>query len=120
MTEKSSAVSDSASGSEHAHDLSINNTMCNRFFTRVALKTLAKIHKSDGFCSPISRKLIIKTGPWVDLTEAATMKFISENTSIPVPKVHCSFVHKGRAYILMERIQGEMIAKVVGALGDDD
>lgn len=119
MTEKSSAVSDSASGSKHAHDLSINNTLLNRLFTRIALKTLAKVHRSHGFCSPISRKLIIKTGPWVDLTEAATMKFISENTSIPVPKVHCSFVHKGRTYILMERIKGEMIGPALGSLGDD-
>ncbi|KAG9942170.1 kinase subdomain-containing protein, partial [Aureobasidium melanogenum] len=120
MTEKSSAASDGARVNAGAQDLAINNCRFNRIFTRVALKTLAKLHKSDGYCSPISRKLIIKTGPWVDLTEAATMRFIAENTSIPVPKVHCSFVHKGRTYILMERIKGEMIGKVLGALEEDD
>lgn len=34
------------------------------------------------------------------------MKYIAENTSLPVPKVYRSFLHKGRAYIVMERIQG--------------
>lgn len=37
------------------------------------------------------------------------MQFIAKNTSIPVPKVHCSFVRKNRAYIVMERIRGDMI-----------
>ncbi|KAG9694574.1 hypothetical protein KCU95_g5652, partial [Aureobasidium melanogenum] len=96
MTEKSSTASDGAPANARTHDLSINNNFSNRIFTRAALKTVAKVNKSDGFCSAISRKLIIKTGPWVDLTEAATMKFDPENTSIPAPKVHCSFVHKGR------------------------
>lgn len=120
MTEKPSAASDSAPACGHAHDLSINNTLLNRLFTRLALKTLARLHKPDGICTPISRKLIVKSGRDVDLTEAATMKFISKNTSIPVPKVHCAFVHKGRTYILMERIKGEMIGKVVGTLKNDD
>lgn len=38
------------------------------------------------------------------------MKFIAEHTSIPVPKVYCSFVYKDRAFILMERIRGDAIA----------
>ncbi|MCJ1439821.1 MAG: hypothetical protein MMC23_000302 [Stictis urceolatum] len=37
------------------------------------------------------------------------MRFIAENTSIPVPKVYCSFVYKNRAYIVMERIWGDEI-----------
>lgn len=37
------------------------------------------------------------------------MKYVPENTSIPVPKVYCSFVRKNRAYIVMERIQGEEV-----------
>jgi tRNA A-37 threonylcarbamoyl transferase component Bud32 len=51
--------------------------------------------------------------------EAATMKFVSENTSIPVPEVYCSFVHKGRKYIRMERIKGEMIGNVLDGLEHD-
>lgn len=34
------------------------------------------------------------------------MKFIAENTSI---KVHCSFIYKSRAYIVMECVQGRVL-----------
>lgn len=40
------------------------------------------------------------------------MKFVAERTSIPVPKVHCSFIHKKQTYIVMERIPGKMAATV--------
>lgn len=43
------------------------------------------------------------------LSEASTMHFVAQNTSIPVPKVLCAFTHSGINYIVMERIQGEMI-----------
>lgn len=35
------------------------------------------------------------------------MKFVAENTSIPVPKVYAAFIHKSRVYIAMERLQGD-------------
>lgn len=55
----------------------------------------------------------------VHLTEGATLHFIAENTSIPVPKVHCSFVRKGKAYIVMERIRGERASAAWGRLSQD-
>ena len=64
--------------------------------------------------------MIVKTGLQAHLTEAATMRFVAENTSIPVPKIYCSFVHKGRAFTLMERIQGEPIATALRKLSDLD
>jgi aminoglycoside phosphotransferase len=118
MAEKSAACND-APDSKHRQNLAINNNLINRLFTRIALKTCGKLYKSSGLCNPISRKIIVKAGPYVDLTEAATMKFVSENTSIPVPKVYCSFVHKGCTYILMERMKGEWIGSVLQTLGDD-
>ncbi|KAH8651998.1 hypothetical protein BGZ61DRAFT_374911, partial [Ilyonectria robusta] len=53
----------------------------------------------------------VKPGPWVHLTEAVTTQFISTNTSIPVPLVHCSFAHNNRAYVVMEGMQGDGLAK---------
>jgi len=91
-------------GTEH---LAINNTFIRRSLALLALKTTAKFYTWMGFCVPISKKKIIKTGPYVHLIEAATTKFVAENTSIPVPKIYCSFVYKNRAYIVMERIQGD-------------
>ncbi|KAJ3542100.1 hypothetical protein NM208_g4033 [Fusarium decemcellulare] len=91
--------------------LAINNTPFRRFLTLVALKTTARIFNRQGACVPISKHLIVKSDGFVDLTEAATMKFVADNTSIPVPKVWCSFMSNGRTYIVMERIQGDPIAK---------
>ncbi|THW98763.1 kinase subdomain-containing protein [Aureobasidium pullulans] len=99
--------------------LAINDTAFNRLFTRLALKTWGRLYKSNGFCSPISRKKIVKTGPYVHLTEAATMRYIAENTSIPVPKVHCAFTHKDRSIVVMERIHGEVIPAAWNRLGEE-
>lgn len=95
-------------GTEH---LAINNTFVRRFLTRLALHTTAKLYSRDGLCVPISKHKIVKTGRRVHLTEGATIKYLAENTTIPVPKVYCSFLHKNRAYIVMERIQGEELPK---------
>ncbi|KAK1765822.1 hypothetical protein QBC33DRAFT_590695 [Phialemonium atrogriseum] len=75
---------------------------------RVALEaqaTTARFYRYNGPCIPISKHLIVKASPFVHLTEATTLRFIAENTSVPVPHVHCAFVHRNRAYIVMERIQ---------------
>lgn len=37
------------------------------------------------------------------------MRFIAKHTSIPVPKVYCAFTCGERTYIVMERIDGEMV-----------
>ncbi|KAH9217654.1 hypothetical protein DL95DRAFT_434543 [Leptodontidium sp. 2 PMI_412] len=49
--------------------------------------------------------------PHRHLPEAYTLQFIAENTSITVPKVYCAFSRKGRAYIAMERVQGQMLGQ---------
>lgn len=41
--------------------------------------------------------------------KASTMRFISQNTSIPVPNVLCAFTHYDSTYIVMERIKGDII-----------
>lgn len=91
---------------KNTEGLAINNTFIRRMVTLLALKITARFYTRYGICVPISKHKIVKSGIWVHLTEAATMKYIAENTSLPVPKVYCSFLHKGRAYIVMERIQG--------------
>ncbi len=51
----------------------------------------------------------MKYGYFQHLSEAATMQFIANHTSIPVPKVYCAFSRKGRTFIVMERINGDYI-----------
>ena len=106
--------------SQHkAANLAIRDTFSRRFLTLLALKTTARFYSQDGVCFPITRTKIVKTGPFVHLTEASTMQFVTDKTSIPVPKVHCSFVHRNCAYIVMERIQGEDIPKAWAKLSED-
>lgn len=51
-------------------------------------------------------KYYIKVKPFDNLAEAHTMQFIAQHTSIPVPNVHCAFVHNGSTYIVMSKIEG--------------
>ena len=44
------------------------------------------------------------------LTEAHTMRFIAENTTIPVPKVYAAFEHNDQVYIVMERTKGKPVS----------
>ena len=37
------------------------------------------------------------------------MRFISQHTSTPVPKVLCAFTRRGWTYIVMERIDGDLV-----------
>ena len=74
------------------------------------LKTTARFYTRMDCCVPISKHLIVKTTRYVDSTEAATMEFLAANApGVPVPRVYCAFVHRGRAYIVMERIQGDSV-----------
>ena len=47
------------------------------------------------------------------------MRFVAANISLPVPKVFCSFLHKDRAYIVMERIQGEPLPRAWKTLPEE-
>ncbi|KAF1973272.1 kinase-like protein [Bimuria novae-zelandiae CBS 107.79] len=102
--------------SEH---LAINNTFIRRTLARLALHTTARFYKRDGHCIPISKAKILKTGLSIHLTEAATMCYIAQQTSIPVPKIYCSFLYKNRAHIVMERIKGEPLASAWKNLSQD-
>jgi aminoglycoside phosphotransferase len=79
---------------------------------------MGRFHKSHGCCTPISKHIIVKARRGANLTEAATMKFVAERTSIPVPKVYCSFVYKDCTYIVMERIRGEDLPGAWGSLSE--
>ncbi|KAL8400656.1 hypothetical protein RB594_000888 [Gaeumannomyces avenae] len=89
------------------------------FFTRrwvlLAHKIFAqeRVHrwmKSPSRIVFISPKLCIKKTAFTRLAEAHAMRFVSQNTTIPVPKVHSAFEHKGHTYILMERVDGQPLS----------
>jgi len=49
--------------------------------------------------------MVMKYGTEIQLSEASTLHFIAEKTSIPVPKVYCAFEHRGMRFILMEFVK---------------
>lgn len=89
--------------------LPINDTPLNRYFTLCAIKLLGSFRPRHSSVLMLTDKLCVKYGTHVHLSEASTMRFISEHTSIPVPRILSAFVRGGRTYILMERIKGGMI-----------
>ncbi|KAJ2892330.1 kinase-like domain-containing protein [Zalerion maritima] len=56
-------------------------------------------------------RFCIKASPSTTLAEASAMRFVSRHTFIPVPKVYCAFRYKDRTYIVMERIDGQMVGR---------
>ncbi|KAH8696351.1 kinase-like domain-containing protein [Talaromyces proteolyticus] len=101
-------------------DLEFNNTIINCSITLLGLKTTAHFFSRTSTFIPISKYKIVKKGftkgppHWYgceDQTEAATLRFLARKTSLPVPKVYCSFRHKNHFYIVMERIQGETLSE---------
>ncbi|EJT78902.1 hypothetical protein GGTG_03995 [Gaeumannomyces tritici R3-111a-1] len=110
-------------GFERMHEgseaLAINDTPLRRFATLAAYRLTkllrSRLSRGSGTCTYLlGGKLVVKTGASVHLQEAATMRWVAENTtSVPVPKVHCAFVHKNRAYIVMERVRGSIMGKAL-------
>lgn len=90
----------------------INNTFARRVLTLAACKLLRRFRPHRGVVLFLSKHKCVKSEYFTHPSEASSMRFVAENTSIPVPKVYCSFVHNGQTYIVMERIQGELLAHV--------
>lgn len=88
---------------------SVNNNILCRNTTLLAVKILSHIRPRHGNVLMLTNRLCVKYGRRVHLSEASTMRFISQHTSIPVPKVLSAFTHSGCTYIVMERIRGEII-----------
>ncbi len=54
----------------------------------------------------VSRRLCIRCADRTLLSEARAMQIVAATTTIPVPTIYCSFRHRGRVFILMERLPG--------------
>lgn len=104
-------------GTQH---LAVNATWTRRALTRLALQTTARLfYRRQGPCVPVSGSVLVKSGPSVHLTEAATILFVAANTSVPVPRIYSAFVHDDECHIVMERIQGVPIAHALATATDE-
>jgi aminoglycoside phosphotransferase len=63
---------------------------------------------------------VVKLGPNIEMTEAESMKFIRNNTTIPVPRVLKAYTKEECGYIVMEFIEGELLEKVWPKLPSDE
>ena len=88
---------------------SIIDTFLTGHLTLLAIKLLQPLHPIKGILLMLTNNLCVKYGPLVQPSEAASMRFIAQNTFIPVPKIYCAFRWRGCTYIVMERIKREMI-----------
>lgn len=82
-----------------------------RSLTITAVKLCKRWRVHHGSVLFLSKKLCIKYGYFIHLSEAAAIQFVARYASIPVPKVYCAFTRKARTYIVMERIQGETLGQ---------
>ncbi|KAI4145800.1 MAG: hypothetical protein LQ341_002261 [Variospora aurantia] len=91
----------------------INDTWWRRNFYLLAIKLTRTFTKRSGggVLDLLGRRACVKCHPWLTLANAATLRFIAQHTSIPVPKVYCAFEHKGRVYVVMEFIRAPMVAQ---------
>ncbi|POS73722.1 hypothetical protein DHEL01_v207891 [Diaporthe helianthi] len=95
-----------------------NDRLWIRLLVLLAYKTATQKHANrlkltsqPGRVVFVSPKFCIKSTPFTRLTEARALQFVAQRTSVPVPKVHSAFERDGRAYIIMERIDGENLAE---------
>ncbi|KAB5550937.1 serine/threonine protein kinase [Coniochaeta sp. 2T2.1] len=94
----------------------INAGFLTKIWVRLVHQVLSNRHVQKWRHDPggvifVSPKLVLKSTPFTRLAEAHAMQIVSENTSIPVPKVLTAFEHKGRTFILMERIEGQRLSQ---------
>ena len=75
--------------------------------------------RSNRVVYELDGKHILKIGK-DNPNEAETMKFVRENTTLPVPEVIDYWTYDGKTYILMEKMPGITLESVWSTLGDDD
>lgn len=87
----------------------INATTARRYAVLLAIKLKRLFDKQPGPVLFLTKNMCVKYGRRVSLREASTIRFVAEKTSIPVPRIYCAFEHRGRRYIVMERLHGKSI-----------
>lgn len=61
-------------------------------------------------------KRILKAGLNPNMSEAEAMRFVAQNTSIPVPRVIDTYIFNGQATIVMSHLPGVELARIWGTM----
>lgn len=95
-----------------------------------SLPTTGKVNSYDGKLDVIrlTSTTVVKFGPQASLIEAKNMRFVRDNTSIPVPKLYAAYAYgpldrakstEYDVYIFMENIEGENLESCWDTLDDE-
>ncbi len=88
----------------------VKSTKTSRALTIAATWIALHTKHSIGFTGVrISPGLMVKRGTGVKLEEADNLEYVRNNSSVPVPKVHCAFTRRGCRYIVMDYIHGQTL-----------
>lgn len=92
---------------------------------KITKDDLAAAARVGPFCAVhflIDGKTVVKTGENTRLAEANTMRFIRENTNIPIPEVYDAYTHDetGHVCIVMERVEGQTLQEAWPSYDDAD
>lgn len=68
----------------------------------------------------LGNDIVVKYGPNIDVKEAETISFISQNTTIPVPKILGAYTHDSKGYIVMSRIRGTPLSDSLHSLSSSE
>ncbi|KAI4264999.1 MAG: hypothetical protein L6R38_009719 [Xanthoria sp. 2 TBL-2021] len=88
----------------------INNTWWRRNLTLFGMRATRRLIRRRGgnVIRLLGDRVCVKKSHFLTLADAATLQFVAQHTSIPVPKVYCAFERKGDVYIAMEHIKGDL------------
>lgn len=87
----------------------INDSTFSRHQPLLVIAVLRRIRPLEGIVLILTDRHCVKCGQHLDFSKTAIMRFISQYTSIQVPKIFCAFTHEGCSYVVMERINENII-----------
>lgn len=90
-------------------DQSIHATWPRKYLTLAAISLLKHFRPRQSAVLMLTSDICVKYGPFQHLSSAVAMKYIAENTTLPLPTIYCAFERKGFTYIVMSRIPGSPI-----------
>ena len=97
-------------------------TPLSRKLCRLAIRARAKYgRKLSPNVVKLAPNLVIKFGRTITLAEANAMKFVADNTSLPVPRLIDTFMSKnGVRFIVMQHVRGKPLSQVWHKLSPQD
>ncbi|KAF2765511.1 kinase-like protein [Teratosphaeria nubilosa] len=73
---------------------------------------MPRVYHAPGIYTVDKTNQVLKAGSSVKLSEAEAMRFVSRTTTVPVPRVHESYILGRNGYIFMDHVPGRPLSHV--------